>query len=121
MSGGLLVMALAAAAIVSNALLLQTGRHPDPFFMTRGGALAGGCRRRFRPGSRRVAGRSRRRAPATGRGRVDRRCRVSRRATTRRRYAPPAADPVAELDDGILEPPATGWPVEAAPAPRKPR
>jgi peptidoglycan hydrolase-like protein with peptidoglycan-binding domain len=35
MSGGLLVMALTAAAIASNALFLQSGRHPDPLFMTR--------------------------------------------------------------------------------------
>ena len=35
MSGGLLVMALTAAAIASNALFLQNGRHPDPLFMTR--------------------------------------------------------------------------------------
>lgn len=31
-SGGLLVMALTATAIVSNALFLQSGRHPEPFF-----------------------------------------------------------------------------------------
>ena len=35
MSGGLFVMALTAAAIVSNAIMMQNGRHPDPFFMTR--------------------------------------------------------------------------------------
>jgi peptidoglycan hydrolase-like protein with peptidoglycan-binding domain len=35
MSGGLFVMALTAAAIVSNAMMMQNGRHPDPFFMTR--------------------------------------------------------------------------------------
>ena len=35
MSGGLLVMALTATAILSNALFLQNGRHPDPLFMTR--------------------------------------------------------------------------------------
>jgi peptidoglycan hydrolase-like protein with peptidoglycan-binding domain len=35
MSGGLFVMALTAAAIVSNGLFLQTSRHPDPLFMTR--------------------------------------------------------------------------------------
>jgi len=36
MSGGLLVMALTATAIVSNALFLQRGDHPDPLFFTRG-------------------------------------------------------------------------------------
>ncbi len=36
MSGGLLVMALTATAIVSNAMFLQRGEHPDPLFMTRG-------------------------------------------------------------------------------------
>ncbi|HZP20063.1 MAG TPA: peptidoglycan-binding domain-containing protein [Bauldia sp.] len=35
MTGGLFVMALTAAAIVSNAMLLQHGRHPEPLFMTR--------------------------------------------------------------------------------------
>ena len=35
MSGGLFVMALTAAAIVSNAIMMQNGRHPDPLFMTR--------------------------------------------------------------------------------------
>jgi peptidoglycan hydrolase-like protein with peptidoglycan-binding domain len=35
MSGGLLVMALTAAAIVSNAMFLQNIRHPDPIFSTR--------------------------------------------------------------------------------------
>jgi len=35
MSGGLFVMALTASAIVSNALLLQNVRHPEPLFATR--------------------------------------------------------------------------------------
>jgi peptidoglycan hydrolase-like protein with peptidoglycan-binding domain len=35
MSGGLLVMALTAASIVSNAVFLQSSRHPEPFFNTR--------------------------------------------------------------------------------------
>lgn len=35
MSGGFLVMALTAAAVVSNAVFLQTSRHPEPLFMTR--------------------------------------------------------------------------------------
>ena len=35
MSGGLFVMALTAAAIVSNAMMMQNGHHPDPLFMTR--------------------------------------------------------------------------------------
>lgn len=35
MSGGLLVMALTATAIASNAMFLQNGRHPDPLFKTR--------------------------------------------------------------------------------------
>ncbi len=35
MSGGLMVMALTATAIVSNAMFLQSGHHPDPLFMTR--------------------------------------------------------------------------------------
>jgi peptidoglycan hydrolase-like protein with peptidoglycan-binding domain len=35
MSGGLMVMALTAAAIVSNAMLLQNSRHPEPLFSTR--------------------------------------------------------------------------------------
>lgn len=39
MSGGLLVMALTAAAIISNAIVLQNGRHPEPLFMTRPAAV----------------------------------------------------------------------------------
>jgi peptidoglycan hydrolase-like protein with peptidoglycan-binding domain len=35
MSGGVVVMALTAAAIVSNAMFLQNIRHPDPLFATR--------------------------------------------------------------------------------------
>jgi peptidoglycan hydrolase-like protein with peptidoglycan-binding domain len=35
MSGGLFVMALTASAIVSNALFLQSVRHPEPLFATR--------------------------------------------------------------------------------------
>jgi hypothetical protein len=35
MSGGLFVMALTATAIVSNALFLQSVRHPEPLFATR--------------------------------------------------------------------------------------
>ncbi len=35
MSGGLLVMALTATAIISNAMFLQSTRHPQPLFMTR--------------------------------------------------------------------------------------
>ena len=35
MSGGLMVMAITAMAIVSNALFLQAGRHPEPLFATR--------------------------------------------------------------------------------------
>jgi peptidoglycan hydrolase-like protein with peptidoglycan-binding domain len=35
MSGGLMVMALTATAIISNAMFLQRGHHPDPLFMTR--------------------------------------------------------------------------------------
>jgi peptidoglycan hydrolase-like protein with peptidoglycan-binding domain len=34
-SGGLMVVALTATAIVSNAMFLQTGHHPDPLFSTR--------------------------------------------------------------------------------------
>jgi peptidoglycan hydrolase-like protein with peptidoglycan-binding domain len=40
MSGGLVVMALTAAAIVSNAMFLQSERHPDPIFSTRPEARA---------------------------------------------------------------------------------
>ena len=39
MSGGLVVMALTAAAVVSNAMFLQKARHPDPWFMTRPAAV----------------------------------------------------------------------------------
>ena len=35
MSGGLVVMALTAAAIISNAVLMQNARHPEPLFSTR--------------------------------------------------------------------------------------
>jgi len=35
MSGGLLVMALTATAVVSNALFLQRSSHPEPWFATR--------------------------------------------------------------------------------------
>ena len=35
MSGGLLVMALTATAVVSNALFLQRAQHPEPWFATR--------------------------------------------------------------------------------------
>ncbi len=34
-AGGMLVVLLASATIISNALLLQTGRHPAPLFKTR--------------------------------------------------------------------------------------
>jgi peptidoglycan hydrolase-like protein with peptidoglycan-binding domain len=34
-SGGLMVVALTATAIVSNAMFLQNGHHPDPLFWTR--------------------------------------------------------------------------------------
>ena len=40
MSGGLFVMALTAAAIVSNAMMMQNGHHPDPLFMTRPGVAS---------------------------------------------------------------------------------
>ena len=40
MSGGLMVMAITAMAIVSNALFLQAGRHPEPLFATRPAATA---------------------------------------------------------------------------------
>jgi len=39
MSGGVVVMALTAAAIVSNAMFLQKIRHPDPLFETRSAAI----------------------------------------------------------------------------------
>jgi peptidoglycan hydrolase-like protein with peptidoglycan-binding domain len=39
MSGGLMVVALTATAIVSNAMFLQSGHHPDPLFMTRPAAV----------------------------------------------------------------------------------
>lgn len=35
MSGGIIVMALTAVAVVSNALLLQQAQHPEPWFATR--------------------------------------------------------------------------------------
>ena len=35
MSGGLMIMAITAMAIMSNALFLQAGRHPEPLFATR--------------------------------------------------------------------------------------
>lgn len=41
MSGGLLVMALTATAIISNATLLQGVRHPEPLFTTRPAEVAG--------------------------------------------------------------------------------
>ncbi len=40
MSGGVVVMALTAAAIVSNAMFLQNIRHPDPIFSTRPAEVA---------------------------------------------------------------------------------
>ena len=40
MSGGLLVMGLTAAAIISNAMFLQSIRHPDPIFSTRPAAYS---------------------------------------------------------------------------------
>jgi peptidoglycan hydrolase-like protein with peptidoglycan-binding domain len=40
MSGGLVVMALTATAIMSNAMFLQSGRHPEPLFNTRPAAVA---------------------------------------------------------------------------------
>lgn len=42
MSGGLLVMALTATAIISNATLLQGVRHPEPLFTTRPAEAAPG-------------------------------------------------------------------------------
>jgi peptidoglycan hydrolase-like protein with peptidoglycan-binding domain len=40
MSGGLVVMALTAAAVVSNALVLQRSQHPEPWFATRPAPVA---------------------------------------------------------------------------------
>jgi peptidoglycan hydrolase-like protein with peptidoglycan-binding domain len=40
MSGGLMVMALTAAAVVSNALFLQKAHHPEPWFATRPSPVA---------------------------------------------------------------------------------
>jgi peptidoglycan hydrolase-like protein with peptidoglycan-binding domain len=40
MSGGLVVMALTAAAVVSNAVFLQKAQHPEPWFMTRPSPVA---------------------------------------------------------------------------------
>ena len=40
MSGGLIVMALTAAAVVSNALVLQHSQHPEPWFATRPSPVA---------------------------------------------------------------------------------
>ncbi|HET7715773.1 MAG TPA: peptidoglycan-binding domain-containing protein [Bauldia sp.] len=40
MSGGLMVMALTAAAVVSNAVFLQRALHPEPWFMTRPAPVA---------------------------------------------------------------------------------
>jgi hypothetical protein len=40
MSGGLMVMAITAMAIMSNALFLQAGRHPEPLFATRPAAMS---------------------------------------------------------------------------------
>jgi peptidoglycan hydrolase-like protein with peptidoglycan-binding domain len=39
-SGGILLIAVATAAIVSNAAFMQTKRHPDPLFVTRQNAVA---------------------------------------------------------------------------------
>ena len=39
-SGGLFVMVLTTAAVVSNALFLQHARHPEPWFATRPGPVA---------------------------------------------------------------------------------
>ena len=39
MSGGVVVMVLTAAAIVSNAMFLQNIRHPDPLFATRSASI----------------------------------------------------------------------------------
>ena len=46
MSGGLMVMAITAMAIMSNAMFLQAGRHPEPLFATRPAPLpsAADCR-----------------------------------------------------------------------------
>jgi peptidoglycan hydrolase-like protein with peptidoglycan-binding domain len=40
MSGGLVVMVITAMAIMSNALFLQHGQHPEPLFSTRPASLA---------------------------------------------------------------------------------
>ncbi len=40
MSGGLVVMALTAAAVISNAVFLQRAHHPEPWFMTRPAPVA---------------------------------------------------------------------------------
>jgi peptidoglycan hydrolase-like protein with peptidoglycan-binding domain len=40
MSGGLIVMVLTAAAVVSNALILQQSQHPEPWFATRPAPVA---------------------------------------------------------------------------------
>ena len=49
MSGGIIVMALTAVAVVSNALFLQQAHHPEPWFATRPGNAA------IAPGSGEIA------------------------------------------------------------------
>ena len=87
MSGGLMVMAITAMAIMSNALFLQAGRHPEPLFATRPAAApqAAPSAQVPRAAPARADGRQRSRA-ADARGRL--RCRSRRRPPRRRRRTP---------------------------------
>lgn len=95
-SGGLLVMALTAAAIVSNALFLQNGRHPDPLFMTRSAPP----REATAPATSAAASLSARPAVAIKNPPMPRLAPRTAAFVT----APPVADPVAELTTASLTP-----------------
>jgi peptidoglycan hydrolase-like protein with peptidoglycan-binding domain len=116
MSGGLLVMALAATAIVSNALFLQTGRHPDPLFMTRAAPSPEAAPRQTpKPEASATLA-----APVAARRQVVLEQPPLPRLAPRHEpaaVAPPAADPLAELTTASLPPTSTPEPPAAVPEP----
>lgn len=110
-SGGLLVMALTAGAIVSNALLLQGYSHPDPFFVDREAAMPTGA---ISPAVASLPNASAPRQPVVV---VDPPLPHLAPRHTRQPVLPAAADPVAELAG--VEPEQPAMAVEAAPVPRE--
>lgn len=111
MSGGLLVMALTATAILSNALFLQNGRHPDPLFMTRTAPPPESAR----PETTAAIAASVPARPAAAIQNPPLPRLAPRAPVSTAAMAPPIPDPVAELTTASLAPPAMEEPRTDAP------